>query len=36
MVAADGLIVIPAGRTSVRAGEKVSVMMLDWSEEGAV
>jgi len=33
MVMADGLIIVPARKTVVRAGEMVHVMMLDWSEE---
>ena len=33
MVMADGLIIVPAKKTVVRAGEMVRVMMLDWSEE---
>lgn len=33
MVMADGLIIVPARKTAVRAGETVRVMMPDWSEE---
>lgn len=33
MVEADGLIIVPARKTTVRPGETVRVMMLDWTEE---
>ncbi len=33
LVLADGLIILPKETTHVKAGEEVSVMMLDWREE---
>ena len=33
MTRANGLVVVPEEKTEVKAGEKVRVMMLDWSEE---
>ena len=33
MSLANGLVIVPEGKTEVKAGEKVQVMMLDWNEE---
>jgi molybdopterin molybdotransferase len=33
MALANGLVIVPEDRAEVRVGDKVKVMMLDWSEE---
>jgi len=33
MTLANGLVIVPEDKAGVKAGDRVEVMMLDWSEE---